>query len=158
MIDPTVWGPIILKITAEQRYFLKKEFGITEVDLRLQSLQDVSELINGLASIAFYEFNHEHQRTERADCALNLVWLLTEAIPKEAISNPIDPSECNPNFWDDYDNYDDYYDCVAPNRRWCDDPMYEGSWYSERQNTGRYEMKCFEPSAILKAEVFACGL
>lgn len=125
MIDPTVWGPIILKITAEQRYFLKKEFGITEVDLRLQSLQDVSELINGLASIAFYEFNHEHQRTERADCALNLVWLLTEAIPKEAISNPIDPSECNPNFWDDYDNYDydDYYDCVAPNRRWCDDPM-----------------------------------
>ena len=80
MIDPTVWGPIILKITAEQRYFLKKEFGITEVDLRLQSLQDVSELINGLASIAFYEFNHEHQRTERADCALNLVWLLTEAI------------------------------------------------------------------------------
>ena len=70
MIDPTVWGPIILKITAEQRYFLKKEFGITEVDLRLQSLQDVSELINGLASIAFYEFNHEHQRTERADCAL----------------------------------------------------------------------------------------
>ena len=53
MIDPTVWGAIILKITAEQRYFLKKEFGITEVDLRLQSLQDVSELINGLASIAF---------------------------------------------------------------------------------------------------------
>ena len=103
MIDPTVWGPIILKITAEQRYFLKKEFGTTEVDLRLQSLQDVSGLINGLASIAFYEFNHEHQRT--------------------AISNPIDPSECNPNFWDDYDNYDDYYDCVAPNRRWCDDPM-----------------------------------
>ena len=80
MIDPTVWGPIILKITAEQRYFLKKEFGITEVDLRLQSLQDVSELINGLASIAFYEFNHEHQRTERADCALNLVWLLTERL------------------------------------------------------------------------------
>ena len=112
-----------MKITAEQRYFLKKEFGITEVDLRLQSLQDVSELINGLASIAFYEFNHEHQRTERADCALNLVWLLTEAIPKEAINNPIDPSECNPNFGDDYDNYDDYYDCVAPNRRWCDDPM-----------------------------------
>ena len=35
MIDPTVWGPIILKITAEQRYFPKKEFGITEVDLRL---------------------------------------------------------------------------------------------------------------------------
>lgn len=116
-------GTYHLKITAEQRYFLKKEFGITEVDLRLQSLQDVSELINGLASIAFYEFNHEHQRTERADCALNLVWLLTEAIPKEAISNPIDPSECNPNFWDDYDNYDDYYDCLAPNRRWCDDPM-----------------------------------
>ena len=31
MIDPTVWGPIILKITAEQRYFLKKEFGITRL-------------------------------------------------------------------------------------------------------------------------------
>ena len=123
MIDPTVWGPIILKITAEQRYFLKKEFGITEVDLRLQSLQDVSELINGLASIAFYEFNNEHQRTERADLALNLVWLFTEAIPKEAIGNPFDPAECNPNYFDDYDNYDDYYDCVDPNRRWYDDPM-----------------------------------
>ena len=23
----------------------------------------------------------------------------------------------------DYDNYDDYYDCVDPNRRWYDDPM-----------------------------------
>lgn len=123
MIDPTVWGPIILKITAEQRYFLKKEFGITEVDLRLQSLQDVSELINGLASIAFYEFNNEHQRTERADLALNLVWLFTEAIPKEAIGNPFDPAECNLNYFDDYDNYDDYYDCVDPNRRWYDDPM-----------------------------------
>ena len=117
MIDLTVWGPIILKITAEQRYFLKKEFGITEVDLRLQSLQDVSELINGLASIAFYEFNHEHQRTERADLALNLVWLFTEAIPKDAIGNPFDPAECNPNY------FDDYYDCVDPNRRWYDDPM-----------------------------------
>ena len=123
MIDPTVWGPIILKITAEQYHFLNRELEITKTNLKLPSLQDVSELINGLASIAFYEFNHEHQRTERADCALNLVWLLTEAIPKEAISNPIDPSECNPNFWDDYDNYDDYYDCLAPNRRWCDDPM-----------------------------------
>ena len=81
MIELTVWGPIILKITAEQRYFCKKEFGITEVDLRLQSLKNVSELINGLASIAFYEFNHEYQRTERADLALNLVCLFTEAIP-----------------------------------------------------------------------------
>ena len=123
MIDPTVWNSIILKITAEQRYFLKKEFGITEVDLRLQSLQDVSELINGLASIAFYEFNHEHQRTERADLALNLVWLFTEAIPKEAIGNPFEPAECNSNYFDDYDNNDDYYNCVDPNRRWYDDPM-----------------------------------
>ena len=123
MIDPTVWGPIILKITAEQRYFLKKEFGITEVDLRLQSLQDVSELINGLASIAFYEFNNEHQRTERADLALNLVWLFTEAIPKGVIGNPFVSAEGNPNYFDDYDNYEDYYDCVNPNRRWYDDPM-----------------------------------
>ena len=47
MIDLTVWGPIILKITAEQRYFLKKEFGITEVDLRLQSLQKAETLQPG---------------------------------------------------------------------------------------------------------------
>ena len=123
MIDPTVWDSIILKITAEQYHFLNRELEITKTNLKLPSLQDVSELIDDLASIAFYEFNNEHQRTERADLALNLVWLFTEAIPKEAISNPIDPSECNPNFWDDYDNYDHYYDCVAPNRRWCDDPM-----------------------------------
>lgn len=90
---------------------------ITKTNLELPSLQDVSELIDDLASIAFYEFNNEHQRTERADLALNLVWLFTEAIPKEAIGNPFDPAECNFNY------FDDYYDCVDPNRRWYDDPM-----------------------------------
>ena len=97
MIDPTVWDAIILKITAEQYHFLNRELEITKTNLKLPSLQDVSELIDDLASIAFYEFNNEHQRTERADLALNLVWLFTEAIPKEAIGNPFDPAECNLN-------------------------------------------------------------
>ena len=67
MIDPTVWDSIILKITAEQYHFLNRELEITKTNLKLPSLQDVSELIDDLASIAFYEFNNEHQRTERAD-------------------------------------------------------------------------------------------
>lgn len=77
MIDPTVWNSIILRITAEQYHFLNRELGITKAKLKLPTLQDVSELIDGLASIAFYEFNNEHQRTARADLALNLVWLFT---------------------------------------------------------------------------------
>ena len=82
MIDPTVWDSIILKITAEQYHFLNRELEITKTNLKLPSLQDVSELIDDLASIAFYEFNNVHQRTERADLALNLVWLFTEQSPK----------------------------------------------------------------------------
>ena len=123
MIDPTVWNSIILRITAEQHHFLNRELGITKTKLTLPTLQDISELIDDLASIAFYEFNNEHQRTARADLALNLVWLFTEAIPKGVIGNPFVSSEGNPNYFDDYDNYEDYYDCVDPNRRWYDDPM-----------------------------------
>lgn len=70
MIDPTVWNSIILRITAEQYHFLNRELGITKAKLKLTTLQDVSELIDDLASIAFYEFNNEHQRTARADLAL----------------------------------------------------------------------------------------
>lgn len=114
---------IILRITAEQYHFLNRELGITKAKLKLTTLQDVSELIGDLASIAFYEFNNEHQRTARADLALNLVWLFTEAIPKGVIGNPFVSAEGNPNYFDDYDNYEDYYDCVNPNRRWYDDPM-----------------------------------
>ena len=99
MIDPTVWNSIILRITAEQYHFLNRELGITKAKLKLPTLQDVSELIDDLASIAFYEFNNEHQRTARADLALNLVWLFTEAIPKGVIGNPFVSSEGNPNYF-----------------------------------------------------------
>lgn len=107
MIDPIVWNAIILKITAEQYCFLNQELGITKTKLEIPSLQDVSRLIDDPASIAFNEFNSEHQRTARADCALNLVWLFTEAIPKEDLSNPFVSAKGNPNYFDDYDNYDD---------------------------------------------------
>ena len=123
MIDPTVWNSTILKITAEQYNFLNRELGITKAKLKRPTLQDVSELIDDLASIAFYAFNNEHQRTARADFALNLVWLFTEAIPKGVIGNSFVSAEGNPNYFEDYDNYEDYYDCVNPNRRWYDDPM-----------------------------------
>ena len=92
---------IILRITAEQYHFLNRELGITKAKLKLTTLQDVSELIGDLASIAFYEFNNEHQRTARADLALNLVWLFTEAIPKGVIGNPYVSAEGNPNYFDD---------------------------------------------------------
>ena len=119
MIDPTVWNSIILRITAEQYHFLNRELGITKAKLKLPTLQDVSELIDDLASIAFYEFNNEHQRTARADLALNLVWLFTEAIPKGVIGNPFVSSEGNPNYFDDYDT-PEYFAALRLRKIWCE--------------------------------------